>query len=111
MKPWKTIETAHTPEGTPLVLQERDGEFSIRLGGLVLMTSRSHRSEELLASAALKGKKGVKRVLIGGLGMGYTLRAVLDRVGPACEVVQAELVEAVVGWNRGPMAHLAGKPL
>lgn len=111
MKPWKTIETAYTPEGTPLVLQQRDDEFSIRLGGMVLMTSRSHGSEELLASAALEGKKGVERVLIGGLGMGYTLRAVLDRVGPMAQVVQAELVPQVVGWNRGPLAHLAGRPL
>ena len=77
------------------------------------MTSRSHASEEALgalAAAALRGC-AAPRVLLGGLGMGYTLAAALRALGPRAQVVVAELVPAVVEWNRGPLAPLAGHPL
>ena len=77
------------------------------------MTSRGKDSEEVLAElacAALQGG-GPRRVLVGGLGMGFTLAAALRCLGEADRVVVAELVDAVVEWNRGPLAHLAGAPL
>lgn len=109
MKPWVTVGTAAAPDGTPLVLQQRGAEFSLRMGGQVLMTSRSHGSEDALAAWALNAKMG--HVLVGGLGMGYTLRAALDVVGPRAKVTVAEFVPAVVDWNKGPLADLAGRPM
>lgn len=112
MKPWKTIAKTLSPDGTPMLLQERDGEFSLRLAGQVLMTSRSHGSEDKLATLAFdRLKTKAPRVLVGGMGMGYTARAALDRVGPDGEVVIAELIPEVVEWNRGPLAAAAGNPL
>jgi len=108
MKPWITLATAAAPDGSPLVLQQRGEEFVIRARGQVLMGSRAHGSEEAMAAAV---GPGARRVLVGGLGLGYTLRAVLDRVGPGAKVRVAELVPAVVAWNRGPLAHLARSPL
>ena len=94
-------------------LYRRGGEFSIRLGHHELMNSRIHASEDALASIALGrlADRGSARVLIGGLGMGFTLAAVLRESGPKCEVVVAELVPAVVEWNRGEMGGVAGRPL
>src|SRR4030095_5335926 len=94
-----------------LILYERAGEFSIRVNGLELMSSRAHGSEEQLAALACAGLRAEAHVLVGGLGMGYTLRAALDRLAPAARVVVAEIVPAVVDWNRGALAHLAGRPL
>lgn len=112
MKPWKTLARAHAPGGDELILQERDGVFVIRVGGHELMSSATHGSEEAMAEAALGGLLMERpRVLIGGLGLGYTLRAALDRLGPKGEVVVAEISEAVVTWNRGPVAALAKSPL
>jgi spermidine synthase len=86
----------------------RGHEFSIKLGVAELMTSRLHASEEALATLAAERLKGrtKPRVLIGGLGMGFTLRAALRAFGPNAEIVVAELVPAVVRWARGPMAEL-----
>jgi len=75
------------------------------------MNSRSHRSEELLATLACAGLPTSARVLIGGLGMGFTARAALDTVPSDANIVIAELVPEVVAWNRGPLAHLAAHPL
>lgn len=99
--------------GTELRLYERDGEFSLRLDGRELMASRAHGSEDALGDLAASRTRGRKEpsVLIGGLGLGYTLAAVLRGLGPRATVVVAELVPAVVEWNRGPLAHLAGHPL
>lgn len=113
MKPWETLDTAPAPGGEQLVLARRGEEYAIRAGGHVLMTSRTHGSEEALAEhtcAPLKDRAR-PRVLIGGLGMGYTVRAALDRLGSGASVTVAELVPAVVRWNRGPLAPLAGRPL
>jgi spermidine synthase len=92
---------------------QRGEEFSIMSGGIELMNSRMSNSEKVLASAAcerLAGRKGV-RMLIGGLGMGFTLRAALAELPADAQVVTAELVPAVVAWARGPMAHIFGGSL
>ncbi|MBN1210462.1 MAG: hypothetical protein JXB05_36750 [Myxococcaceae bacterium] len=113
MKPWEVLARAPAPDGGELVLHHRDGEFVIRVRGQELMSSRVHGSEEAmarLASTAL-GAVSRPRVLIGGLGLGYTLRAMLDALGADARLVVAELAEAIVSWNRGPLAPLAGRPL
>jgi spermidine synthase len=113
MLPWEALDRAQLPDGGMLTLHRRGEEYVIRVDGQDLMGSRMHGSEELLAQkgcAHLTQVRGA-RVLIGGLGMGFTLRAALD-VLPADAVVDVvELVPAVVRWNRGPLAHLAGGPL
>jgi spermidine synthase len=94
-------------------LQRRDTEYVILAGGLSLMSSRMHGSEEALATRGChdaRGREGAC-VLIGGLGMGYTLRATLDLLPADATVVVAELVPAVVEWNRGVLAPLANRPL
>ncbi|MCK5376853.1 MAG: hypothetical protein KAJ97_07215 [Acidobacteria bacterium] len=112
MKPQKTLSRMATPDGKELVLYERDGVFSIRVDGLELMSSRAHGSEEALARLVLSeiGHRRPK-VLVGGLGMGYTLRAVLNFRPPVSTVTVAELFPSVVSWNRDELAHLAGAPL
>jgi spermidine synthase len=102
MKPTILRDQATTPDGTPLTLHEHDGVFTIRVGGVELMSSRQHHSEERLAElacAGLRARPGV-RVLVGGLGMGFTLRAALTHLAPQAAVVVVELVPAVVAWNR-----------
>jgi spermidine synthase len=112
MKPWNTLATEPSPDGKELVLQERDGEYVIRVGGQELMSSASHGSEEAMAEAGLEGLRGEPpSVLIGGLGLGYTLRAALDLLPSRASVVVVEISAPVVAWNRGPLAHLAGAPL
>jgi spermidine synthase len=111
--PWRLLAPAPVPGGEgELRLFERAGEFAIRIGARELMSSRSHASEEALgALAAAKLASRAPRVLIGGLGMGYTLAAALRALGPRASLHVAELVPAVIDWNRGPLAHLAGRPL
>lgn len=109
MKPWKTLARAEAPDGQVLTLAQRDQELVIKVGGQLLMSSRAHGSEEAMAAVLAAGSAA--RVLIGGLGCGYTLRATLDRLGPAGQVEVAELMAAVIEWNRGPLAPLAGHPL
>jgi spermidine synthase len=107
--PWTLLDTAAVPgEGSELRLLQRGTEFSIRLGRNELMNSRMHGSEEALATLACARIPSLSRprLLIGGLGMGFTLRAALDALGPAARIVVAELVSAVVAWNRGPLAVL-----
>jgi spermidine synthase len=111
VKPWETRGRALAPDGTELVLAHRDGEWVVRYGGRVLMSSRQHGSEEALAALALPRAKHRRQVLVGGLGLGHTLRAALDRVPATATVTVAELTPALVEWNRGPVAALAGRPL
>lgn len=113
MLPLETLGRVTTADGKELVLYHRDGVFHIRIDGLELMSSRAHGSEQMLARLACDRIEGVTgpRMLIGGLGLGYTLRAALDCLRADAEVVVAELFPAVVEWNRGPLAHLAGYPL
>lgn len=112
MVPWQEVGRARVPGGE-IVLSRRGEEFAIRLRGAELMNSRAHLSEELLATLACKRlseQPGV-RVLIGGLGMGFTTRSALGALAADARVTIAELVPEVVEWNRGPLAHLAGHPL
>lgn len=114
MIPWKLLDTAQTPgNGEELSLHQRDTEFSIKAGNYELMNSRIHGSEDALANLACREitKEPQARVLIGGLGMGYTLRSALNGLEAEAEVVVAELVPAVVRWNRRFLAHLADSPL
>lgn len=109
MKPWETLGTGRAPDGGELTLQRRGDELVIRVGHELLMSSRMHGSEEALARC-VEPRPGA-RVLVGGLGMGYTLRATLDALPPDATVLVAEIAEAVVAWNRGVLAPLAGHPL
>ena len=113
MIPWKTLDRSPIPGGGELTLVQRGEEMAIRVNGAELMASRAHASEERMAVIAAERLGGVEkpRVLIGGLGLGYTLRATLDAFPASATVVVAELVPAVVTWMRGPLAHLAGHPL
>ncbi len=114
MLPWQLVDSAQvTGENEQLRLYRRGGEFSLRLNASELMNSRAHGSEDALAELACAriAPLPCPRVLIGGLGMGYTLAATLSRLGAESRVVVAELVPAVVAWNRGPLAALAGNPL
>lgn len=114
MIPWRQLGSATLAgESRPLVLWQRDTEFVIRVGPHALMSSAAHGSEEALAEAVcarLAGRAG-PRVLVGGLGMGFTLAAALRGLPADARVEVAELMGAVVEWNRGPLAHLAGRPL
>lgn len=111
MKPWETLDSADIPNGGTMTLCRRDDEYVIFADRLELMSSRRHGSEESLATETLSRVQTCRRLLIGGLGLGYTLRAALDALPREAEVVVAELVPRVVEWNRGPLAHLAGRPL
>lgn len=111
MKPWETIERALAPDGTALVLARRGDEWVVRAGGHVLVSSRAHGSEVGLAALGLARAARRDTVLVGGLGLGYTVRAVLDRVPTDARVIVAELSRALVDWNRGPVSALAGRPL
>ena len=111
MIPWETVDRARAPDGAELVLARRGDEWAVRAGGHVLMTSRAHGSEEALAAEALARVAAPRDVLVGGLGLGFTLRAALDRLPTGARVVVAELVPALVAWNRGPVAYLAARPL
>jgi len=112
MKPQHTLGRAKTPDGKQLILHERDGAYAIRVDGLELMSSRAHGSEEALARLVLEKLSAQQpRLLVGGLGMGYTLRAVLDLTPPAAQIVVAEILPAVVEWNRTHLADLARRPL
>jgi spermidine synthase len=108
MTPWLHLDSAPIPGGGELRLKRRGAEFSIMLGANELMNSRLSGSEEALATLAAERLRGRKApdVLIGGLGLGFTLRAALDAFGPQARLTVAELVPAVVAWARGPMAEM-----
>ncbi|MDG5499520.1 hypothetical protein [Marinobacter sp. BGYM27] len=110
------IGTATIPgKGTQLRLLQRNDEFSIKIAGSTgeLMNSRLHGSEDALATLACEriADQPAPKVLIGGLGMGFTLAAALGALGDDAEVTVAELVPEVVEWNRGPLGSAAGYPL
>ncbi|MGK0498594.1 MAG: spermidine synthase [Oceanicoccus sp.] len=116
MKPLKKLATATIPDnGGELTLFRREGEFSIRLSGVrgELMNSRVYNSEQELAKlgcAHIKNQDNAE-VLVGGLGMGYTLASALESVTANSRVTVAELIPEVVEWNQGPLGECAGKPL
>lgn len=113
MKPTRLLATAATPDGTPITLHDHDGTISIRVGGIELMSTRQHFSEERLAEEACAGLGGRRTaaVLIGGLGLGFTLRRTLTLAGPDASIVVAELIPAVIAWNRDPAHGLAADAL
>ena len=113
MKAWELLGETRTPDGTDMRLTRRDDEYVILANGKPLMSSRMHGSEEALATLACGDlrKRDRPRVLVGGLGMGFTLRAVLDLLPADAIVTVAELVPAVIDWNREPLAALAAHPL
>jgi spermidine synthase len=108
--PWVQLDTASLPDGGALRLKQRGAEFSIMLGTNELMNSRLSGSEQALASLTCERirSRTAPKMLIGGLGMGFTLRAALAELRPDAEIVVAELVPAVVAWARGPMATVFG---
>ena len=114
MIPWKLLDKAQTPgNGAELSLYQRGTEFSIKADNYELMNSRVYGSDDALGRLACQriAKQARARVLIGGLGMGYTVRSALDGLGAKAQVAVAELVPAVVRWNREIFAELAGNPL
>jgi spermidine synthase len=119
VQPWHALDRATAPDGTELVLARRGDEWVVRAGGRVLVSSRTHASEDALAEIALDRWRSVERrvgggprtVLLGGIGLGFTLRALLDRVPSEARVIVAELVPELAGWIRGTAAHLADRPL
>lgn len=116
MIPWEFIDRAEVPDSAQaLELWRRGEEFVIRVDGKELMGSRAHGSEDALAQLTLnalpESQRATARVLVGGLGMGFTLAAALRELGSQGAVVVAELVPAVVAWNKGALGHLAGAPL
>lgn len=112
MIPWRELGRAKVGDGE-LVLARRGDELVMRLGGAELMNSRSHGSEDALGRLGCTGLAKVReaRVLIGGLGMGFTARAALDALAPDAQVTIVELVPEVVSWNREHLAELARRPL
>jgi spermidine synthase len=113
MKAWELLGEASAPDGTDIRLTRRDDEYLILANGKPLMSSRLHGSEQALATLGCRHARALDqpRVVVGGLGMGYTLRAVLDVLPSSAVVTVAELVPAVIEWNRAPLASLAAHPL
>jgi spermidine synthase len=113
MKAWELLGESSAPDGTDIRLMRRDDEYLILANGKPLMSSRLHGSEEALARLGCSRARALEqpRVLVGGLGMGFTLRAVLDVLPSDAVVTVAELVPAVIEWNRASLAALAGHPL
>jgi spermidine synthase len=114
MAVWQHLDTAIVPgSSTQLRLRQREHEFSIEIGGDELMNSRVHDSEDRFSQlgCALLCRRTRPRVLIGGLGMGHSLRAALESLPADAEVIVAELVPEVVSWNRELLGHLADHPL
>jgi spermidine synthase len=112
--PWSLLDTAQVPGGgDELRLLRRGAEFSIKLGNNELMNSRLSATEQALATIACEKIQARRRprILIGGLGMGFTLRAALVVLGQQAHIIVAELVPAVVAWARGPMAEVFGNSL
>lgn len=113
MKPYEKLGEARTPQGTVLALYRHDGAYLIRADGVELMSTRRHLSEDRLADEAcapLHDTPGA-RVLIGGLGLGFTLRAALRQLRADAEVVVAELVAEVIAWNADPAYDLSAEAM
>ena len=111
MKPWNTVGKAVSPDGTRLELVEHDGDYVIKADDLPLMSTRMHFSEMELARLVCTKLKSKAKVMIGGLGLGYTLRSALDLIPKDGVVVQVELVPEVIEWNKGPLGPFNNHPL
>lgn len=113
MKRFERLGEAVAPDGTVMKLYRHDGAYTIHADGQELMSTRRHHSEDVLAElvcASLRERDDA-RVLIGGLGLGFTLRAALRSLAPDARVVVAEIVEEVIRWNRNPDYALAADAL
>ena len=113
MKRTERLGAATAPDGTVLTLYRHDGAYSIRVDGVELMSTRRHHSEDRLAEVVclpLQHRAGA-RVLIGGLGLGFTLRAALASLPADARVVVAEIVAGIIAWNENPEYALAGAAL
>jgi len=113
LKPREVLDTTTTPTGESLVLARERGHCVIRMAGVPLMTSATYGSEQAMASIAAEalGERPRARVLVGGLGMGFTVRAALDSFQRDARITVAELLPPLVGYNRGVLGHLADHPL
>ncbi|GHF76505.1 hypothetical protein [Seohaeicola zhoushanensis] len=112
MTSWTTLARAGTASGDDILLRKRDELFEIRYNGIELMSNLNHQSEDQLALRSMRRMNfEARRILIGGLGLSFTLRAVLDLAAPDAEVTVCELIPEIVDWNRGPLAHLADHAL
>jgi spermidine synthase len=113
MIPFRNLAETRTPDGSRFSLHEHEGEYFLKLNGRQLMGSNSTTSELLLAELACKFRQPVERpgVLIGGLGLGFSLRRVLEIGGPNASVRVAELLPEVVAWNREFLLPLNGRLL
>ncbi len=107
-RPWETLASVPTPEGALVLLRRADDDFLITINGRVLMSSTAHRSEDDLAKLGCAGLRSVPgaRVLVSGLGMGFTLRAALDELAADAVVTVAELNPVVVDWCGGPLGAM-----
>ncbi len=112
-RPWKLLESVQTDEGQMDLRRRGDKDFAILIDGRMLMNSYLHRTENAVAEmgCAPIADREAPRVLIGGLGLGFTLRAVLDALPPTGQVVVAELNPVVVEWCRGPVASITDDAL
>ena len=109
---WAELARASNAAGDEIILRKREEIYEIRYNGLELMTNVNHQSEEILAERSLRlHGNAARKVLIGGLGMGFTLKAMLNQLEAEAEVVVCELVPEIVDWNRDHFGHLAGHPL
>lgn len=111
MLPLKTLDRTRLRDGSEFSLAQRGDEWLISVNARILMSSRQHHSEDELALRALERVPSASRVLIGGLGMGYTTATALKHLGPDGRVTVAELVGPLVDWNRAHLGHLCGNPL
>jgi Spermidine synthase len=113
VKKLERLDEARTPDGTVLALFRHDGDYLIRADGAELMSTRHHHSEDALAELGCRPlrERATVRVLIGGLGLGFTLKAALRILAPDATVVVAELLRAVIDWNERPDYALAGAAL
>jgi spermidine synthase len=113
MKRWTTIDTALTPDGKTISLREHDGTYTIRVDNAELMSTRRYASEVKLAELACAHMLGIRgaRILIGGLGFGFTLQAALAALAPDAAVTVVELLAAVIAWNENPAFPLAAAAL
>lgn len=109
MRPWRTLDRIETPQGALELRQRGERDFLITIAGRVLMTSAAHRSEDALAELGCPADRPSPRVLLGGLGMGFTLRAALARLPRRAEVLVVDLNPAVVAWCRGPLGPLTAR--
>jgi spermidine synthase len=113
MKPYERLGEARTPNGTVIALHRHDGAYLIKADGVELMSTRRHLSEDRLAEVACAPLRDTSRarVLIGGLGLGFTLRAALRELREDAEVVVAELLAEVIEWNSDPRYELSSEAM